>query len=168
MSDKFSDKIKYFMGVDSNESSEESEHKDNSFVEKNQVRQIKRDTSTFDAPRKKTSSSSTTSTSSSKKVYNISRNRLKVVVHHPTDFNESQNIVENLKEEKPVIVNISKLENRLANKIFDFCSGALCALDGHMIEIDNRIFLLAPSNIDVTGDIKEELESKGMFNWLKE
>ncbi|MDM8533565.1 cell division protein SepF [Clostridiaceae bacterium HSG29] len=159
MGEKITDKIKYFMGVDENtddaknESENENENVDetnfdkstNKFVEKNIYAEKIAE--------------------NSNKLYDISRNRMKVVIHSPKDFDECERIVQNLLENKPVILNLTTLEDGLTNKVFNFCSGALCALQGHMIKIDVGIFLLAPNNIDVTGDIKEELESKGMFNW---
>lgn len=152
MGEKISDKIKYFMGVDdqSDETIESDSVKTNEFVQ-----------------RKSSVDEDDTVDSSSpvNKVYDISRSRMRVVIHSPSNFEESEKIVKNLLENKPVILNLSKLEEGVTNKVFNFCSGALCALQGHMIKIDNGIFLLAPSNIDVTGDIKEELEAKGMFSW---
>jgi cell division inhibitor SepF len=152
MGEKISDKIKYFMGVDdqSDETIESESVKTNEFVQRKST--VNED-------------DSVESSSPVNKVYDISRSRMRVVIHSPSNFEESEKIVKNLLENKPVILNLSKLEEGVTNKVFNFCSGALCALQGHMIKIDNGIFLLAPSNIDVTGDIKEELEAKGMFSW---
>lgn len=153
MGEKISDKIKYFMGVDdhSEETVESDTVKTNEFVQRK---------STINEDNDDVETSSPVN-----KVYDISRSRMRVVIHSPSNFEESEKIVKNLLENKPVILNLSKLEEGVTNKVFNFCSGALCALQGHMIKIDNGIFLLAPSNIDVTGDIKEELEAKGMFSW---
>jgi len=152
MGEKISDKIKYFMGVDDN--SEESIETDS--VKTNEFVQRKSNVSEDEEIE---------TTNPVNKVYDISRSRMRVVIHSPSNFEESEKIVKNLLENKPVILNLSKLEEGVTNKVFNFCSGALCALQGHMIKIDSGIFLLAPSNIDVTGDIKEELEAKGMFSW---
>jgi len=152
MGEKISDKIKYFMGVDdhSEESIESDSVKTNEFVQRKSTVNENDEVET---------------SGPINKVYDISRSRMRVVIHSPSNFEESEKIVKNLLENKPVILNLSKLEEGVTNKVFNFCSGALCALQGHMIKIDNGIFLLAPSNIDVTGDIKEELEAKGMFSW---
>ncbi len=152
MGEKISDKIKYFMGVDdhSEETIESDSVKTNEFVQRKSTVNENDEVDTSGPVNK---------------VYDISRSRMRVVIHSPSNFEESEKIVKNLLENKPVILNLSKLEEGVTNKVFNFCSGALCALQGHMIKIDNGIFLLAPSNIDVTGDIKEELEAKGMFSW---
>lgn len=159
MGEKITDKIKYFMGVDSEEdevientSVNEDFSSSNRFVQGN----LNDDKEELNIVKPKPVK---------KKVYDISSNRMKVVVHRPTKFEESEKIVRHLLENKPVILNLSQLEEGITNKVFNFCSGALCALEGHMIKVDSGIFLLAPSNIDVSGDIKEELESKGMFSW---
>jgi cell division inhibitor SepF len=149
MSKKFSDKIKYFMGVDNDE---EEFYEEESYEE----------TDTFDE------AESSHQRQKTNNVIQMKNSKLKVVVYEPKEFQDTKKIVDSLKEGKPVIINISKMENSLAKKIFDFCSGALYALDGHINKIDHGIFLLAPKNVDVIGDIKEELESKGMFDWLKD
>lgn len=151
MSKKFSDKIKYFMGVDNGVEEEEFYDEDE-----------------YDETENYDSTGPTDSNSKTNNVIRMKNSKLKVVVYEPKEFQDTKKVVDSLKEAKPVIINISKLENSLAKKIFDFCSGALYALDGHINKIDHGIFLLAPKNVDVIGDIKEELESKGMFNWLKD
>jgi len=157
MGEKITDKIKYFMGVDENTDDVKNEDEnvdidENSF-DKTTNKFVEKNVYTEKVAEK------------ANKLYDISRNRMKVVIHSPKTFDECERIVQNLLENKPVILNLASLEDGLTNKVFNFCSGALCALQGHMIKIDVGIFLLAPNNIDVTGDIKEELESKGMFSW---
>lgn len=103
-----------------------------------------------------------------KKVLNIHTNsQIKVVVCEPIEFEECPKIVDNLKNRKPVIINLEKLENDLAKKIFDFLNGAVYALDGNIQKISKGIFILAPNNVDIGGNISEEFKSKGIFPWQK-
>lgn len=90
---------------------------------------------------------------------------MEVVLYQPKEFEDSKTIVDSLKSKKPVILNIEDLDNDLGKKIFDFCSGALYALDGHIQKISRGIFILAPYNVEIGGDIKNALESKGIFAW---
>lgn len=105
---------------------------------------------------------------SSNKVVNIhTANQMKVVIFEPVEFEQSSEIVDSLKLRKPVIINLEKLDNDLARKIFDFLNGAVYALDGKIQKVSAGIFILAPSNIDIHGNIKDELKSKGIMNWYK-
>jgi len=60
---------------------------------------------------------------------NPSKDKIQVTISKPEDFNDSAGVVNHLKENKPVIVNLESLDSDTARKIFDFCSGALFALD---------------------------------------
>ena len=51
----------------------------------------------------------------------------------------------------------------LKNKIFDFVSGGIYALDGKMQKVTKDIFVLAPNGIDIDGKIKDQIQSKGFY-----
>ncbi len=95
-------------------------------------------------------------------------NHMKVIVYKPTKYSDAEQIVKNLKMKKPVVVNIEDVEVELARKIFNFCSGAICALDGEMRKISKEIFILAPNNVTLDGDkAKEDTEDDKPFDWRK-
>ena len=75
---------------------------------------------------------------------------MKLVVIEPTSFDESSKLVDSLKERKPIIVNLEKMDTTTAKKIFDFLSGATYALNGNVQKIANNIFLFAPENVDIS------------------
>ena len=102
------------------------------------------------------------------KVVNIhTTTQMKVVLYEPTNFEEAPNIVDNLKNRKPVIINLENIEPDLAKKFFDFLNGAIYALDGNIQKVSSGIFILAPNNVDISANIKEELKNKGVFPWQK-
>ena len=71
-----------------------------------------------------------------------------------------------LKAKKVCIVNLESVNDpEIAKTIFDFLNGAIYAMDGRIKKISKGIFLLAPENTDIDGNIKKELESKGFFRW---
>ncbi len=92
---------------------------------------------------------------------------MKVIIHQPSKFDETATIVDNLKNRKPVVINLENIDPDLARKIFDFCSGALYALDGQIQKVSKGIFILAPSNVDIAGDMTAEKESASLYNWNK-
>jgi len=96
-----------------------------------------------------------------------SKNQMKLILLEPKSFDECPKIVDNLKSRKPVILNLEKVDSDLARKIFDFISGAVYALDGNVQKVANNIFLFAPENVDISGNIESFL-SKDQFNpWKK-
>ena len=50
---------------------------------------------------------------------------MKMVVYHPVSYEDTQNIIDNLKSRKPVIVNMEELEIDCAQRILDFMAGAI-------------------------------------------
>jgi cell division inhibitor SepF len=75
--------------------------------------------------------------------------RFKIVVIEPKAFDECPRLVDSLKARKPVIINLERIENDTARKIFDFLSGATYALGGNVQKIAQNIFVFLPENVDV-------------------
>ena len=108
------------------------------------------------------------SKSSSNKVVNINPNQhqMKVVIYEPTSYDDAPIIVDSLKNRRAVVVNLENIQDPEVSKtIFHFLNGAIYAMDGDIRKISKGIFVIAPSNIDIDGNIKKELESKGLFRW---
>lgn len=82
-------------------------------------------------------------------------NGMKMIVYHPVTYEDTRHIIDNIKKRKPVIVNMEDLEVETAQRILDFLSGAIYALDGTMTKISRGIFIVAPTNCDVVGNDDE-------------
>ena len=162
MAEKFLDKVKFFMGLGPYE--DEDDYIDDE--EEATSDQYSQPTASSLYP---TNKDTYTSSSSQNKILNFNKTQsssnIKVVCVEPKTFDDSKAIVDHLKNQKPVVLNIEPIDHELARKIFDFCSGALYALDGHIQQVSRGIFVLAPPNVDVSGDVKTELQSKGIFNF---
>ena len=81
---------------------------------------------------------------------------MKMIVYHPVSYEDTQSIIDNLKNRKPVIVNMEELELDTAQRILDFLSGAVYALNGTMCKISRGIFVVAPNNYDVVGNGEDD------------
>ena len=95
-------------------------------------------------------------------------NAIKMVISQPTSFEQSDEICSFLKEKKSVIVNLEYVNKDVARRIVDFISGGVYALDGYIQKVSNSIFLVAPSNHEITNEMaREEMKSKLSVSWLK-
>ena len=95
-------------------------------------------------------------------------NSIKMVISQPTTFEQSDEICAFLKERKSVIVNLEYVNKDVARRIVDFISGGVYALDGYIQKVSNSIFLVAPSNYEITNEMaREEMKSKLSVSWLK-
>ena len=91
----------------------------------------------------------------------------KVTITKPVAYEEATEICDSLKNRKIVVVNTSGLEIRIAQRLLDFISGSCYALGGELQEIERGVYILSPSNVEVTNELKNELSSKALFNWSK-
>ena len=104
------------------------------------------------------------------KVMNLHANvQMEVVVSSPETFEEAREISQHIKDKKPVIINLEFVEHGIAQRITDFLCGCCCAMDGNIQRIADKIFMIAPDNVDFAGDvdIRETLEAEGglAFPW---
>ena len=99
------------------------------------------------------------------KVVTIHTTQLKLVVIHPDSFDDAQEIADHLKAKKPVVVNLERVDRDVAKKVIDFLSGAVYALDGNIQKVAAGIFLIAPYNVGIQGDEKEEIYRKVSSPW---
>ena len=105
----------------------------------------------------------------SNKVVNMPQTQqVKMVICQPTTFEQSESICNLLKEKKSIIVNLEYVNKDVARRIVDFISGGVYALDGYIQKVSNSIFLVAPSNYEITNEMaREEMKSKLSVSWLK-
>lgn len=87
-----------------------------------------------------------------------------VKVIKPQEFNEAQLVAEYLKDGKTIVVNLEGIEISQAQRIIDFIGGASFAVDGSLKAISNNIFIVAPGNIEVSGDLRDEIISESMLS----
>jgi cell division inhibitor SepF len=85
----------------------------------------------------------------------------KVQVVAPTAFADAQEIGDRFKNAQPVIVNLQAGNRELSRRMIDFCSGVTYALGGSMDKVADQVFLLTPSNVEVSPDERRRLEERG-------
>lgn len=102
------------------------------------------------------------------------RNNLKVVNHpnsrgyevmviEPRSFEESLEIVNNLRQRKSVVLNLHLLDNEQSQRIVDFLSGATHALDGNQQKIGEGVFIFTPNNIAIQSETERSRGIRDAF-----
>lgn len=87
----------------------------------------------------------------------------KVHVVEPKSFNDAQRIADKFKSDTPVIMNLQNVEEKLAKRLIDFTSGLTYGRNGAIQKVADKVFLLSPSNFDVSAEEKRMLWEKGLF-----
>lgn len=90
---------------------------------------------------------------------------LEVAVLQPATYEDASEIADRLKSKKAVVVNLEDLTKEDAIKVLDFVSGVVYALEGNIQKVSSGIFLIAPLNVSIAGDVRDELKNKGFFPW---
>jgi len=90
-------------------------------------------------------------------------NGLEVIIKQPSSFDDAQEICDLLKEEHAIILNLERLDHALAQKMMDFISGAIYALDAKIHQISGYIFCISPAKVDISGDYFSMLTESAGF-----
>lgn len=82
----------------------------------------------------------------------------------PRSLADAQKAAEDLKERRPVIVNLETTDEEVARRVIDFISGVTYALNGYYERVGDKVFLFTPANIIIADDEEvEETDNKGPF-----
>ena len=81
-----------------------------------------------------------------------------ILTVHPREYKDAQSIAASFRDGIPVIINLSQMSESDARRLVDFASGLSQGLYGKIERVTNKVFLLSPSHIAVSGD-QAEVES---------
>lgn len=74
---------------------------------------------------------------------------MKVVVIEPKSFEEAGHIINQLRDNRPVLVNFENTDSHAYTRILDFISGATYALEGNIEKVGKDIYMCVPSGISI-------------------
>lgn len=79
----------------------------------------------------------------------------------PVSFNDAQEVADKFKASQPVIVNLQGVDRDLSRRIIDFASGMCYGLGGHMERVASQVYLLTPTNVEVSVEERRRLQERG-------
>ena len=86
-----------------------------------------------------------------------------VVLVKPERFETAAEIADHLRARRPVLINLETTPKDVTRRLVDFLSGVAYALDGKVKKIAANTYIITPSNVDLVGDLMDELENSGMY-----
>lgn len=96
------------------------------------------------------------------KVVNINATtQLKVVLVKPESFEDASTIADHLNNKRTVVLNLESTNKEVARRLVDFLSGVAYANNGQIKRVANSTFIITPYNVDIMGDLLDELENNG-------
>ena len=103
-------------------------------------------------------------TSKKNKVVNIhATTQLKVVLVKPERFDDASTIADHLNNKRTVVLNMESTNKEVSRRLVDFLSGVAYANNGQIKRVANSTFIITPYNVDIMGDLLDELENNGAF-----
>ena len=103
-------------------------------------------------------------TSKKNKVVNIhATTQLKVVLVKLERFEDASTIADHLNNKRTVVLNLESTNKEVSRRLVDFLSGVAYANNGQIKRVANSTFIITPYNVDIMGDLLDELENNGAF-----
>ncbi len=84
-----------------------------------------------------------------------------VVLVKPELYESAAEIADHLREKRTVVMNLENAQKDVARRLIDFLSGVAYALDGKIRRVANSTYIVTPNNVDLMGDLIDELENSG-------
>lgn len=75
-----------------------------------------------------------------------------IFVRWPKSLDDAQVCADCLKARRPVVVNLKVLEEHKARRVLDFLGGVVYAIDGHLEQAGDGIYVLTPSSTLITAE----------------
>ena len=108
--------------------------------------------------------STTRRSTTDSKVVNIhTTTQMQVVLVKPDRFDNVSEIAEHLRSKHAVVLNLEATNKDIARRLVDFLSGCAYALDGKIKKIAISTYIITPYNVDIVGDLIDELENSGLY-----
>ena len=82
----------------------------------------------------------------------------------PRTYSEARLIGEHYREGKPVIMNLSDMEESERKRLVDFASGLVFGHHGSIERVTPQVFLLTPPNVSVSVEDKNSAAQASFFN----
>ena len=86
---------------------------------------------------------------------------LEVCIMKPTSFEDSQDICDMLLSGRAAVVNLEGFDPMEAQRIMDFISGCVYAINGKLHQISRYIFIFSPDSVDISGDYLDLVPDDG-------
>ena len=100
----------------------------------------------------------------SNKVVNINATtQLQVVLVKPERFEDTSTIADQLNAKRTVVLNLESTGKEVSRRLIDFLSGVAYANNGQIKRVATSTFIITPYNVDIMGDLIDELENNGVF-----
>lgn len=88
---------------------------------------------------------------------------LQVVLVKPDKFEDARAIADHLNEKRTVVLNLESASKDVSRRLVDLLNGVAYANGGQLKKVASNTYIITPYNVNVSGDLIDELENTGVF-----
>ncbi len=92
------------------------------------------------------------------------QNQPSIVVLKPRCFNNTTEIADQIKQRRPVILDVGNLDPEEARRVVDFVAGTVYGLNGDIQKVSGGIFVATPAAYEISGEFLKDKSGAG-FDW---
>lgn len=170
----FWDKVKDFVGIESDYYDDEEYYEDDRYAYKDEESDYSQDAEEKEKDvdfeqitnqtdnknrREERYSKKSTYTQSSR----VSNTKMIVSIREPLTYEDGKLVIDDIKSGKSVVLNLEMLEVDKKTQIFYFVSGGVYALNGAIQNVTKDIYVIVPEGTDIDGAMKEQLVNRSLY-----
>lgn len=89
-----------------------------------------------------------------------SQSTSQISLYEPRMYADVKQIASQLLADHAIVVNFTQMDSKSAARMVDFLNGTVFAINGEMKRIGKEIFLCAPNNFEVSGNLSSNLKAE--------
>lgn len=87
---------------------------------------------------------------------------MKVVLINPENFEAAAEIADQLRDRRPVLMNLENTPKDVSRRLIDFLSGVAYALEGKIKRVATNAYIITPYNVDLMGGQAGDVDSNSL------
>ena len=88
---------------------------------------------------------------------------LEMKVVKPERFDDARPVADHLNSKHTVVLNLESTNKEVSRRLIDFLSGVAYANNGQIKRVAKSTYIITPYNVNIMGDLLDELENSGVF-----
>ena len=86
----------------------------------------------------------------------------KEVLLNPENFEAAAEIADQLRDRRPVLMNLENTPKDVSRRLIDFLSGVAYALEGKIKRVATNAYIITPYNVDLMGENAGEIDGNSL------
>lgn len=85
-----------------------------------------------------------------------------IVVLKPRCFNDTTEVADQIKQRRPVVLDVGNLDPEEARRVVDFIAGTVYGLNGDIQKVSGGIFVATPASYEISGEFLKDKSGAGL------